>query len=172
MAKSKVRKEEELQALLQKSAQSKSLVFLQYLGLTVSEAEELRRKLRDEKNEMVVAKKSLLGLMLSKRGVDNARDIVRSMEGGVAVAFGYADEVAPARVIADFAKTHEPVKFFGGVFEGRYCSKEEMTTIAALPTRQELLTSLVGSFRAPLTGFARTLRAPMQAFVAVLRQRS
>lgn len=171
MAKSKVRKEEELQALQEKARRSKSLVFLQYLGLSVGDVEDLRRQFRTNQSEMVVAKKSLLGIMLERHGLVNGRNTVDSMGGGVAVAFGYEDEVSAAKVVAHFAKTHEVVQFFGGFLEGDYLSKEEITALSALPTRKELWATVVGSLRAPISGLHRALQSPLQGLVMVLQQR-
>lgn len=168
MAKSRQQKEQELQALHDKFAESKGVVFAQTMGLDVIAMQELRQKLRDEGSEMVVAKKRLVGLMLDKAGMD--KDTVKDMEGGVAVVFGYQDEVAPAKVVAEFAKDNEAVAFHGGILEGEMINVEKVTELSKLPSKQELLAKLVGSLKSPVSGLVNVLNGPQRGLVQVLNQ--
>lgn len=168
MAKTRERKEEELQLLHEKFGKSKSVVFAQYLGLNVADVHTLRTELRQEGNEMVVAKKSLIGLMLEKAGLE--KNAMEDMEGGIAVIFGYEDEVAPAKVVAAFAKKHEVVGFRGGILEGAFISAEKVTALSAVPSRPELYAKLVGSLNSPISGFVNVLGGPMRGLVQTLSQ--
>ncbi|MBI2410307.1 MAG: 50S ribosomal protein L10 [Candidatus Kerfeldbacteria bacterium] len=168
MAKTRQQKEQELTVLSEKLDRSKGVVFARYMGLSVNEVQELRRELRKEENEMVVAKKSLVGLMLEKAG--QSKDQTAHMDGAVAVVFGYKDEVSPAKVLATFAKKHELVGFHGGLLEGNYISIEQVTALAKLPSRQELLAKMVGSMKAPISGFANVLGGNLRGLVQVLNQ--
>ncbi len=168
MAKSKQLKQNELDVLNDKFNKSKSVVFANYMGLTVNEVQELRRELRKEKNEMVVAKKTLLGLMLEKAGL--SRDAMNTMDGGVAVVFGYGDEVSPAKVVATFAKKHEMVALQAGVLEGALIDAAAVNQLSQLPSKNELLAKMVGSLKSPLSGMVNVLAGNLRGLVQVLNQ--
>jgi large subunit ribosomal protein L10 len=168
MAKSRQQKEQTLSVLSEKMEQSKGVVFAQFMGLSVNQVTQLRDTLRAEENEMVVAKKTLIGLMLEKAG--QSKDAVKSMHGGVAVVFGYKDEVSPAKVLAGFAKDHEMVTFHGGILEGKYIDADQVIALSKLPSRQELLAKMVGSMKSPITGFVNVLGGNLRGLVQVLNQ--
>jgi large subunit ribosomal protein L10 len=168
MAKSRQQKAKELNALVEKFGESKGVVFAQTMGLDVQASQELREKLREEGSEMVVAKKRLIGLMLEKAGHD--KEAVRDMDGGIAVVFGYQDEVAPAKVVAEFAKDNEVVSLRGGILEGDMIDIEKVTELSKLPSKQELLAKLVGSLNSPLSGLVNVLNGPQRGLVQVLNQ--
>lgn len=168
MAKTKPQKERELQALHDKFERSRGTVFASFAGLTVNDVQELREKLREENAEMVVAKKTLMGLMFEKTGLD--KDQVLGMEGSVGVVFGYEDEVAPAKIVAEFAKTREAVSFRGGVLEGEFIGIEKVTALSVLPSKHELLAKMVGSMKSPVSGFVNVLGGNLRGLVRVLDQ--
>jgi len=168
MAKTRVQKEVALEGLNTKIEKSKGVVFAKYMGLTVNEIQELRGKLKEENSEMIVAKKRLIGLMLEKAGYE--KDAAKDMDGGVAVVFGYEDEVAPAKVLADFAKEHDLVGFHGGILEGNYIDAATVTELSKLPSKAELLAKLVGSLKSPSTGFVNVLSGNLRGLVQVLNQ--
>lgn len=168
MAKTRQQKEQELAALQEKFDKSKSVVFAQYMGLTVNDLQQLRRDLRAEGSELVASKKSLIALMLDKAG--QSKDSVQGMEGAVAAVFGYTDEVAPAKVLATFAKKHEVVGFHGGILEGNYIDAQQVLALSKLPSRTELLAKAVGSMKSPISGFVNVLSGNMRGLVQVLQQ--
>jgi large subunit ribosomal protein L10 len=168
MAKTRQQKEEELSALREKFSRSKGVAFTRYMGLTVADLQDLRRKLRAEENELVVAKKSLLGIMVSEAGL--SKDEVNNMSGDIAVVFGYKDEVAPAKILADFAKTHPVVEFHGGVLEGKFIDRPQVEALSKLPSRLELLAKMVGSMKSPISGMVNVLSGNMRGLVQVLAQ--
>lgn len=168
MAKSRQQKEKELQNLLEKFEKSRGVVFAQTMGLTVSSSQELRNELRTQGNEMVVSKKTLVGLLLEKAG--HSKDLVEDMDGSVAVVFGYQDEVAPAKIVAEFAKKNDVVKFHAGVLDGKMIDAEKVQALSQLPSKQELLGKLVGSLKSPISGFANVLAGPQRGLVYALQQ--
>jgi len=168
MAKTKQQKELELQALHDKFERSRGAVFASFAGLTVNDAQELREKLREENAEMVVAKKSLMGIMFEKSGL--TKDQVLDMEGSVGVVFGYGDEIAPAKIVAEFAKAHDVVSFRGGVLDGEFIGVEKVIALSVLPSKQELLAKMVGSLKSPISGFVNVLGGNMRGLVQVLNQ--
>ncbi len=166
MPKTRQQKEQTLSELSQKFVDSKSVVFARYMGLTVSDVQALRKELKAENSEMMVAKKSLIKRMLKDNGSDDS--VVDGMESGVAVIFGFKDEVAPAKAVADFAKTHDVVSFYAGVLEGKILSGEEMIALSKLPSKQELLAKMVGSMNAPISGLVNVFAGNQRNLMTVL----
>ena len=168
MAKTKAQKVVIFNDLKEKLDQSKSVVFTSFNSLTVSDNNELREKLREQDSEYLVVKKTLLRLALDKIGF---KDIdVKQFKGKIAAVFGYVDEVAPARAIADFQKEHkETLDFVGGILENKLISAEEVERLSQLPSKNELYAKLVGSINAPVSGFVNVLAGNLRGLVNVLK---
>ena len=97
---------------------------------------------------------------------------VRSMDGKLAAVFSYEDEVAPAKIIANFRKDKEKadkIFFLGGILENKLLSKEEMESLSQLPSKPELYAKLVGSLNAPVSGFVNVLAGNLRGLVGVLK---
>lgn len=172
MARSRESKKNILERLEQNIAKSKSLFFANLKGLTVKQAEILRKSCRKDGIECVMAKKTLLKLALKNKGIEGIDP--KKLDGEVALAFGYADEVSPARVLATFAKTHESFGILGGVILSGTAGPEILTSksvqqLAKLPSREELFGSLVGSLASPMRGFVSVLVWNTRSFVQVLK---
>lgn len=168
MAKLRAQKQAELDALREKYAKSKGVVFARYKGLTVNEIQDLRSRLRGESSEMMVTKKTLMGLMLSEASLP--KETMTAMDGPVAVVFGYEDEVAPAKVVAEFAKDHEAVGFYAGILDGKLIDEQGVLELSKLPSKPELLAKLVGSMKSPVNGFVNVLNGNLRGLAQVLNQ--
>lgn len=165
MAKNKQQKQEIVADLTKRLKEAKGVVFSSYIGLKVSELEELRKTLRTQKADLMVAKKTLLKRALES---SNFKDVkVDNMAGGVIVATGQ-DEVQPAKVVQAFSKKHEPVKFFGGIMEKKWIDVVKVNALAALPSKDELLAKIVGSINAPVSGFVNILAGNLRGLVNAL----
>jgi len=166
MAKTREQKEQIVKNLEDKLSRMKSLIFSDYFGLTVKEMEELRKNLREKGGEYFVVPKTLLGLALKNTGM---KDIdIKSIEGGMAVAFGFEDEIAPAKVLAEFSKKHEALKINGGILENAFIPKEKVLELAKLPTKIELIAKVVGSIKAPLSGLVGVCQGILRGLIGVL----
>ncbi|MFA6427067.1 MAG: 50S ribosomal protein L10 [Candidatus Magasanikbacteria bacterium] len=165
MAKTRQQKEQSLEQLSAALQKSKSAVFANFQGLKVKDSEELRKICRNQNITYTAIKKTLLQRILTdlKLDVDTG-----TFSGGVAVVLGIEDEVAPAKLLADFAKKHESVTFFGGILEGRFLAAQEVISLSKVPTKQELLGRLVGSINAPVSGFVNVLAGNLRNLVGVL----
>lgn len=168
MPKSKIQKQEILRNLTERIKKSKSLVFTGFNALGVKDNEALRAKLREVHGEYYVAKKTLLERALKEHGTLNLD--TKTLDGKLAVVFSYEDEVAPAKAIDTFRKDKEDKIFFlGGILEGNLLSKTEVEALAKLPSKQELLSRLVGSMNAPVSGFVNVLAGNLRGLVTVLK---
>ncbi len=166
MAKSKIQKSEVMKTLVDNIKGSKSMVFANYQGLKMSESDELRKLCRDGKVVYLASKKTLVQKALEEAGMSG--DAVKAFDGAVSIAFGTADEVAPAQIVAEFAKKHTAVKIFGGVLEGNFIDSAKVTALSKLPSKQQLLGQLVGTINAPVSGFVNVLAGNLRGLVNVL----
>ncbi|MFA5211194.1 MAG: 50S ribosomal protein L10 [Patescibacteria group bacterium] len=165
MAKTRQIKEQTLKSLTEGLKNSKSAVFANFQGLKVTDSEELRKKCRELNIDYIASKKTLLKNALKDL---NLEVDTKSFEGGVAVVLGKEDEVAPAQVIAKFAKKHEVVSVFGGILEGKFIDSNKVIELSNLPSKQELLAKLVGTINAPVSGFVNVLAGNLRGLVTVL----
>ena len=165
MAKSRKQKEEVVEILSKDLKESKGVVFSTYMGLSVSDMEDLRNQLNEEGGKINVIKKTLLKLALENAG---HKDVdMSNFDSGVAVTVA-DDEVLPAKVLAKFAKDHEFVTFFGGIMESNYIDAEKVTALSKLPSKEELYARIVGSINAPVSGFVNVLAGNLRNLVGVL----
>lgn len=165
MPKTKTEKEKIVKDLVDLFKRMKSAVFIDFKGLKVKEITELRQLCRQAGISYAVAKKTLLKIASKESGLDFDP---HSVKGSFATAFGLADEAAPAKVLADFAKTHEALKILGGFLESKVVSQETILSLAKLPAKSELLAKLVGSIQAPLAGLVNVCAGNLRGLVNVL----
>ena len=146
----------------------KLAVMTDYRGLTVSEVEELRNALRAEGITYRVTKNTLL--RLATQGNAALKDVDPSVfKGPMALAMGFDDEVAPARVIFQYAKTHEALEIVGGITgDGHALTAAEVKALATLPTREQLIAQVVGTIAAPLNGFVGVMAGNVRSIINVL----
>lgn len=166
MAKSKQSKNDTLASLADKLSRMKALVFTHYQGLTVKQVTELRKQLRTESVDLLVAKKTLLRKALAGAGLDP--NTVDQLPGDVAVAFGYADEVGPAKLLNTYGLKHPQIELLAGVVNGRTLSGPEVQVLAKLPSRQELLTKTVWVIKGPMTGLVNVMAGNLRGLITVL----
>ncbi|MBG9511118.1 50S ribosomal protein L10 [Bacillus thuringiensis] len=135
---------------------SKSTIVVDYRGLTVSEATELRKQLREAGVEFKVYKNSL-----TRRAAESAEmaELNEFLTGPNAIAFSNEDVVAPAKVLNDFATKHEALEIKAGVIEGKLVTLEEVKAIATLPSREGLLSMLLSVLQAPIRNLALATKA-------------
>ena len=126
---------------------AQSVVVVDYRGLTVSEDTQLRKQLREAGVSYKVYKNTLVSRAVEGTEFESLRDV---LEGPSAFAVSTDDATAPARILAKFAKTAPALEIKAGVAEG-------MKAIASVPSRDELLSKLLGSLQSPITNLARVL---------------
>ena len=138
----------------EKMERAKGMIFYDYRGLTVSEVTELRNNLRAVGVEYHVIKNSMLTRaadMLEIKGLDEY------LAGPTAVAFGYTDPVAPAKVLVEFVKKVKKTEIKSGVLGTKVINVKGVESLALLPSREQLLGVLAGTLNAPISGLARSL---------------
>ncbi|PJA89766.1 MAG: 50S ribosomal protein L10 [Candidatus Magasanikbacteria bacterium CG_4_9_14_3_um_filter_32_9] len=165
MAKTRQQKESTLERLTDGIKNSKSIVFANFQGLTVSQTDDLRSKCKEEGVKCLISKKTLIKKAAANAGLEIDSEVFK---GGVAVFFGTNDEVAPAQIVSKFAKNFEIVKVFGGVLEGKYIEAMQVNALAKLPGKQQLYAQLVGTINDPISGFVNVLAGNLRSVVNVL----
>jgi len=166
MAKTLKQKEEEIKKIADSLKQAKSVVFTSYDGLTVADSQKLRNDLRHEDVSYMVSKKTLLKRAMSESEIKDVD--TDSFKGSLGLAFGHSDEVAPAKIVANFAKTKENLKIHGGILEGAFISAEKVMELAKLPARLEMIAKTVATIKAPITGFVNVMAGNLRGLVNVL----
>ena len=133
---------------------AQSVVLVDYRGLTVAQDTELRKQLREAGVVYKVYKNTML--VRAFEGTDFAQ-LEKDLEGPTAIAFSSEDETAPARILNDFAKEAEALQFKSGIVAGTYYDEAGMQALAKIPSRDVLISKLLGSMQSPVTNLARVL---------------
>ena len=136
-----------------KNAQTGILV--DYRGLTVAEDTELRNELRKAEVQYFVIKNTLLGLATKEAGLDGLDE---ALHGPTAIAVSAEDPVAPAKVIADYAKKNDKLEIKAGFMDGAAMSLDEIKKLAATPNMETLIAKMMGSLNAPASNLVRLLQ--------------
>ena len=134
---------------------AQSVVLVDYRGLTVEEDTALRKQLREAGVNYKVYKNTLMNFAF--KGTD-FESLAPYLNGPSAIAVSTEDATAPARVIAEFAKKAKNLEIKAGVVEGALYDAQGMQAIAAIPSRDVLISKLLGSLQSPITNFARVIK--------------
>ncbi len=155
---------EELRSLL---GDAKTFFLVDYQGLSADQIGRLRSRVREAGGRMLVAKNSLVGVVLKEQG---AADLGAKLSGPTALILIGDDPVAPAKAITDFAKAHpnDLPKAKGGLLEGAVIEADAVSRVASLPPREQLLSELLGVLQAPLAQLVGTLEAAPRNLVSVI----
>ncbi len=133
---------------------AQSVVLVDYRGLTVEEDTELRKKLREAGVTYKVYKNTMMNFAF--KGTD-FEGLAPYLNGPSAMAYSTEDATAPARVIAEFAKKAKALEIKAGVVEGNVYDAKGMEAIATIPSREVLISRLLGSMQSPMANFARVI---------------
>ena len=133
---------------------AQSVVLVDYRGLTVEQDTSLRKQLREAGVTYKVYKNTMMNFAF--KGTD-FEGLAPYLEGPSAVAISTTDATAPARILAKFAKDAKALEIKAGVVEGTVYDAKGMQAVAQIPSREELLSKLLGSLQSPITNFARVM---------------
>ena len=132
----------------------KSVVLVDYLGLTVEQDTKLRKEAREAGIVYKVYKNTMVNLAVQGTEFE---ELTKDLEGPTALAISKEDATAPARIIANFAKKAPKLELKSGIVEGTYYDTEGIKVISTIPSREELLSKFLGSIQSPITNFARVI---------------
>ena len=137
-----------------------SVVVVDYLGLTVEQVTELRKQLRESGVQMKVVKNTILRRAAAEAAIEGLNE---HFVGPTAIVFSESEVVAPAKIIAEFAKKADKLEIKGGLIEGKAASADEVKALAALPDREGLLSMLLSVLQAPVRNTALAIKAVAEA---------
>lgn len=137
-----------------KFERAESAVVIDYIGITVAEADAMRKKLREAEVDYTVYKNTLVKRAIAGTKYEALSEV---LEGPSGLAFSYNDATAPARVLNESIKEFKKMEFKGGVVEGEVYSKEDIQAIASIPSRETLISKFMGSIQSPIANFARVV---------------
>jgi large subunit ribosomal protein L10 len=144
-------------------------VLTDYRGLSTAEITDLRRKLRASGIDYRVVKNTLARFAAKRVGMDELAD---SLEGPVAIAFGYGEITEPAKVLADYIRTSKSILSVKGGFLGdRLLTSGDMEALATLPTREVLISRVIAGMQSPITALVSVLAGPIRGVRGVLQAR-
>ena len=135
---------------------AQAAVVIDYMGITVAEADAMRKKLREANVDYTVYKNTLV-----KRAIEGTEfaGLAEVLEGPSAIAISKEDATAPARVLNEVIKEYKKMEFKAGVVEGNFCTKEEVQAVADIPSRDILIAKFMGSIQSPVSKAVRTFQA-------------
>lgn len=141
-----------------------------YRGMTVSEIAELRRQLKESSIEYHVVKNNLAALAAERTGKEELKSL---LVGPSAIAFGYGEVSGPPRILADYIRSAKvPLTIRGGLLDKRLLSATEVNLLATLPSREVLLSRLLGQMQSPISALLTVLTANLAGLARVLQARS
>lgn len=140
-------------------------VIVSYKGITVEQDTKLRKELRESGSRYKVVKNTQLRRALSEAGIEGLDGV---LEGTTAIAVNSDDYVAPARILAKFAKSNDQFEVKAGFVDGKAVDQKEVMTLAELPSKEVLIAQTLRGFQAPITGFVTVLNGTLKSLVLAL----
>ena len=137
-------------------------VVSEYTGLSVEEITKLRRELQKEGGDYMVTKNTLAKIAIKGTPYEV---LAETLKGPIAIAFGFTDQVAPAKVLSKFIKDTKKGEIIAAAMDGQLMSAEEAKALANLPSREELYAKMLGCINSPASGIANSVNAVMSSLV-------
>ncbi len=159
------KKKELVEKLKELYDSSSGIVITEYRALSMEEITALREELKKAGDIFKVVKNTLMKRAIEDKNIEGVENL---FVGPVAVAFSKSDVGQTAKALLDFRKKVEKIELKGAIIDGRLYEKKEIEAIAKLPSKEALLTQLVGTMVAPISNFVSVLAAPMRDLVNVL----
>jgi large subunit ribosomal protein L10 len=165
MAISRDTKESQVAELAEALTSAKMTVFAQYQGLSVADMQQLRRAARDQGVTIKVIKNRLVRVALGQTDAYKSTDTA-PLQGQLLYAISAEDETAPARVLSDFAKTHDALRFAGGISgEGSLLDDASVKALANLPSKENLIAQVIATLLSPVGDVTNGLSGNLHALL-------
>lgn len=158
-------KKEEVKKLSAKIKSAKSIVFVNYRGLTVEQDTELRRALREAGVDYTVVKNTLTRFAVKENSLGG---LEKYLTGPTSMAIHNEDPIAPAKVLFEYARKYTNFELKAGVVEGRVIDADEVKTLATLPSRKQLIARVLAGFNTPIAGLVNVLNGNIRGLVVAL----
>ena len=166
-------KSEKIDEIKAKLDKAQVAIVTEYKGLSVEEITNLRRALQKDGGDYMVTKNTLAKIAV--KGTD-FEVLTETFKGPIALAFGFEDQVSPAKAVAKFIKDTKKGVILGAALDGKLLSADETEALAKLPSKEELIAKILGSINSPASGIANSVNAVMaqltRAMAAVRDQKT
>lgn len=143
-------------------------ILADYRGLTASDMNDLRRRLREAGIELRVVKNTLARLAAERA---SKSELTKLLEGPLAIAFGFGEVTVPAKVLAEYSQAQKTLQIKGGLLGDRLLSVRDVAELVALPSREVLVARVIGGIQAPIVSLVIYLNSPVRGLMAVLQAR-
>jgi large subunit ribosomal protein L10 len=147
-------KQAQVASLTEKLKKAKMVIFTEYRGISVTDDTKLRSELRQENNEYMVVKNSVINYAAKEAGIEGLDKV---LEGPTAVVIGYDDYISSAKSLNAYAKTHDFYSFKAGIMDGKVISGEEVKKLANLPSKETLYSMLASALLGNIRNLAVVL---------------
>jgi large subunit ribosomal protein L10 len=159
------KKQEEVKIMVDKYRKAKTIVFADYLGLTVAQDTEFRARMREKKIDYKVQKNRLLLIALRELGIEGLESM---LQGPTAAAMSETDNILPAKLCFDTEKKFKTFEIKGGVVDGKAFSAEEIRELSSMPSKEQLVARVLGGLNSPISGLVNVLAANLRGLARVL----
>jgi len=158
-------KENKISLIKEKIDKAQVAIVTEYKGYTVEEITNLRRSLQKEDGDYMVTKNTLAKLAIKDTPYEVLAD---SLKGPIAIAFGFGDQVAPAKALSKFIKDTKKGEIIAAAMDGRLMSAAEAKALANLPSKAEIYAKMLGSINSPASGIVGGINGVMSALVRAI----
>ena len=166
-------KDDKIKLIKEKIDKAQVAIVTEYKGLSVEEITKLRRALQKDGGDYMVTKNTLAKIALKGTDFEVLAD---SLTGPIAIAFGFDDQVSPAKAVSKFIKDTKKGAILGGALDGKLLDAKEVEALAKLPSKEELIAKILGSINSPASGIVGSVNAVMaqltRAMAAVRDQKT
>ena len=164
----KTEKQVAIDDVKQRVQRAKGMYFTDFTGMTVEQITAFRRELRKSSIDFKVAKNTFIQRALDEVG--GYSEAASALVGPTGIAFGYDDAVEPARVLKKFVDKNEKPRLKIAFVEGVAYPGKDLATIAALPSRNDLIAGILGSLQSPASGIVGSINAVMRDLASVIEE--
>ena len=158
-------KNDKVSLIKEKIDKAQVAIVTDYKGLTVEEITKLRRSLQKDGGDYMVTKNTLAKIAIKGTPYEVLAD---SMKGPIAIAFGFEDQVAPAKALSNFIKEVKKGEILAAAMDGNLLSASEAKALANLPSKAELYAKMLGCINSPAFGIANSVNAVMSSLVRAI----
>ncbi len=158
-------KEDKVALIKEKIDKAQVAIVTEYKGMTVEEITKLRRALQKDGGDYMVTKNTLAKIAIKGTPYEV---LAEKLQGPIAIAFGFEDQVAPAKALSQFIKETKKGEIIAAAMDGRLMSADEAKALATLPSKEEIYAKMLGCINSPASGIANSVNAVMSSLVRAI----
>jgi len=159
-----VKNQNAVKTIKDKLEKSKSVTFVDYVGLSSEQANQLRSQVKAAGGEVFVSKNTLVKVAIDETKNKDLEQSKKDLEGPTMAIFGFSDPIAPIKALFEFVKGLDLLKIKSAIIEGVYSTPEKVELIKTIPSREILLSKFIGGLNAPITGFVSVMGGVQKKF--------